>query len=185
MDIAYVSAKGHGATDRLLNNIANRLASEGVRMVGALRAVGQDIEAGHCSGTLRILPDEAQVRISQDLGSGSIACRMDSSAIAEAAGLAETHLVSQSTDLVVINKFGVSEAEGRGFRALIVKAFERGVPVLIGLSDTHRAAFNVFTEGLATGLPSDEEAILVWYQKVAIQRSSVFFADKQEVAQAS
>jgi len=112
MNIAYVSAKGPGATDRLLNNIANHLANEGVRMVGALRAVGQDIEVGHCSSTLRVLPDEARVRISQDLGSGSIACRMDSGAIAEAAGLAEAHLASQKTDLVVINKFGVSEATG-------------------------------------------------------------------------
>ena len=69
---------------------------------------------------------------------------------------------AQGADLVVINKFDLVEAEGRGFRSLIVAALGRGVPVLLGVSDTHRLAFERFAEGMATDLRPDEAAILAW-----------------------
>lgn len=86
-------------------------------------------------------------------------------------GLASTRLKADGADLVILNKFGLSEAEGRGFRALIVEALGIGLPVLIGLSPTHRVAFECFSGGLATSLPPYEGAILEWYQQEASARA--------------
>lgn len=162
MTLASVTSGKCGATDRLLAAVVERLVDDGVRVVGALRPIAQGGGAGHCDSDLRLLPDGPVVRITQDLGAGSTACRMDAGALEEAVGLATARLAAEGADLVVLNKFGLSEAEGRGFRALIAEAFGRGVPVLIGLPDTHRAAFEQFADGMADALPPDETAIFDW-----------------------
>jgi len=162
MRLAGVAGRGRGDTDRVLASVADRLARDGVRLLGALRPVSPDAEAGRCDSDLWLLPDGPRLRITQDLGAGSTACRMDAGAFEDAVGLATSRLHAGGAALVVLNKFGLGEAEGRGFRALIAEALGRGVPVLTGVPETHRAAFDRFAEGMATCLPPDEGAILAW-----------------------
>lgn len=164
MQLACVTSQGRGETDRLLAAVADRLAREGVRLVGALRPVGAG--SGPCDSDLLLLPDGPIQRITQDLGAGSVACRMDAGAFETAVGLALSRLQAGGADLVILNKFGLAEAEGRGFRALIAEALGQGVPVLTGLSETHRAAFDRFAGGMASPLPPEEEAILGWCRSV-------------------
>lgn len=162
MAIATVTASSGDATDRLLSDVVARLQSESVRIVGALRHVAADGLAGHCDSDLWLLPDGPAARITQQLGPGSHACRMDAGAMEEAAGLASSRLSAQGADLVVLNKFGLSEAEGRGFRAMIAEAVMQGVPVLIGVSQTHRAAFERFADGQSVDLRPDAETVFDW-----------------------
>jgi len=162
MQLASVSAEGRGATDRLLAAIVARLGGEGVRIAGVLRAVAPGAGRGHCDSALRILPDGPVVEITQDLGSGSAACRMDAGALEAAVARATQSLNAEGADIVVLNKFGMSEAEGRGFRTFFADALERGIPVLTGVSDVHRAAFERFAGGISIALPADEEAVLAW-----------------------
>ncbi|WP_217358501.1 DUF2478 domain-containing protein [Ruegeria atlantica] len=160
--LASVSATGRGATDQLLSAVVERLQAEGVRLGGALRRQETQSEASNCNSDLWLLPDGPIVRITQNLGAGSTACRMDAGALEEAVGTATARLVAGNVDLIVLNKFGVSEAEGRGFHALIVEALSRNVPVLTGVSDAHRAAFEHFAGGMATALSPDESEVLAW-----------------------
>lgn len=162
MKIACVMASGRGATDRLLSGVVARLAAGGVRVLGALREDGPGGGSDYCDSALRVLPDGPIVSITQDLGSGSTSCRMDAGALEEAVGLAAAQLSGQGGDLVVLNKFGLSEAEGRGFRAMISDALMQDIPVLIGVTQAHRPAFDRFASGQATELPPDEAAILDW-----------------------
>lgn len=162
MLLASVTVNERGATDRLLARVLERLHDDKVRTLGAVGSPTQNGGNEHCECALRLLPDGPVVRISQDLGTGSAACRMDAGALEDAVGITIARLAADGADLVVLNKFGLSEAEGRGFRALIAEALGRGLPVLLGLSDTHRAAFEQFSEGMAITLPPDEQAILDW-----------------------
>ncbi len=164
--LASISAPARGATDRLLAAVVARLQAEGVRVIGALRAPPDNGSATHCASDLWLLPRGPVLRITQNLGTGSASCRMDAGALEEAVGLASVRLEAEGADLVVLSKFGLSEAEGRGFRALIVQALLRGVPVLTGLSATHRAAFEAFAEGMAQPLEPNVAAILDWCQSV-------------------
>lgn len=159
MAIATVTASGGGATDLLFSDIVARLQGQGFRILGAFRPVAEDGVAGHCHSDLWLLPDGPVARITQQLGSGSHACRMDAGAMEDAAGLAGSRLSEQGADLVVLNKFGLSEAEGRGFRAMIADAAVQGVPMLIGVSQTHRAAFERFADGLSVDLRPDAEDV--------------------------
>ncbi|MEQ8903471.1 MAG: DUF2478 domain-containing protein [Roseovarius sp.] len=162
MRLARVTAEGRGAKDRLLATVVERLHAEGLRIAGAVRAVAPGAEAGHCDSALRLLPEGPVVDITQNLGTGSAACRMDSGALELAVAGATERLKTQGADLVVVNKFGISEAEGRGFRTLIAEALGRHLPVLIGVSDVHREAFDRFAGGMAVALPADEDAVLAW-----------------------
>jgi hypothetical protein len=122
-------------------------------------------ETGHCDSDLWLLPDGPVVRITQNLGPESTACRMDAGALEDAVGLVTTQLRAEAADLFILNKFGLSEAEGRGFRALIAEALGRGLPVLTGVSETHRAAFERFSEGMATHLEAEEDVVVEWCRK--------------------
>lgn len=172
MSFACVAAAGRGATDHLLANVAARLMQDGVRIVGALRATEPKDSSGGCDCDLWLLPDGPRARITQDLGAGSTACRMDAGAMEEAAGLVGARLAAGGADLVLLNKFGLSEAEGRGFRHLIAEALGRGVPVLTGVSEAHRAAFDGFADGSATELSPDEDAVLAWFRSVAPRQTN-------------
>jgi len=167
MRLAGVTGQGRGETDRLLAAVADRLTRDGVRLVGALRLTSSTGGSGACDSDLWLLPNGPRWRITQDLGPGATACRMDAGAFEQAVGLAMSRLHSGRVDLVMLNKFGLSEAEGRGFRALIADALGRGVPVLTGISESHRAAFEAFAEGMATQLAPEEDAILDWCRAVA------------------
>ena len=167
MRLAGVTVEGRGGTDRLLDAVADRLTRDGVRLVGALRAASPDAGSGSCDCDLWLLPNGPRWRITQDLGPGATACRMDAGAFEEAVGLAMSRLRAGRADLVILNKFGLSEAEGRGFRALISEALARGVPVLTGLSETHRAAFDRYADGMATILTPTEAAVTDWCNAAA------------------
>jgi hypothetical protein len=173
MTLASVSAPGRGATDRLLAAVVARLQVDGVRVVGALRAHPERGGTAHCDSDLWLLPQGPVVRITQDLSRGSAACRMDAGALEEAAGRASARLEAQGADLVILNKFGLSEAEGRGFRALIAQALSRGVPVLAGVSDTHSAAFDRFAEGMAQSLEPEATVVLDWCRSVVARDVSL------------
>ncbi|MFP7674679.1 DUF2478 domain-containing protein [Marivita sp. S0852] len=181
MKLATLTGTKRGETDRLLQSVVARLKHDKVRLLGAVRAPDPGSSDAHCESTLSLLPDGPRVRITQDLGAGSSACRMDAGALEEAVGVATVRLASDGADLVILNKFGLSEAEGRGFRGLIADALAQDIPVLVGLSDTHRAAFETFADGMATQVAPDDTAILEWC-RVALGRPDLAQGAQQDVS---
>ncbi|MEC7964496.1 MAG: DUF2478 domain-containing protein, partial [Pseudomonadota bacterium] len=129
MKIGYVKISERGEMNRLLAGLAADLAAEGLALAGAVQ---HDIECapeGKCDMDLQILPAGPVVRISQNLGKDSRGCRLDPVALEQAVGLTEAQLSNAAPKLVIINKFGKHEAEGRGFRSTIALALELEVPV--------------------------------------------------------
>jgi hypothetical protein len=80
----------------------------------------------------------------------------------EAALLAEAS-IEPSVALVIINRFGKQEAEGRGFRQAIEAAILLDRPVLVGVSEANRVKWESFTGSEAEYLPCSIDAVLVWY----------------------
>lgn len=148
-----------GATDALLGVVAAQLQAAGVALAGAVQsnAGGDD---PRCDMDLRLLPDGLVIRISQSLGPGSTGCRLDAGALETAVGLVEPRLAA--AELLIVNKFGKHEAEGRGFRALVAEALAQGMPVLIGVNAANLVAFEEFSGGLAQPLAPDVGALVGW-----------------------
>lgn len=161
MRLAYVSADARGATDALLFELAVRLRHEGMRLAGAVQQNIEQKEGARCMMTLRLLPDGPEHCISQELGTGAQGCRLDPGALENVAAEVADRLAS-GADLLVVNKFGQREAEGRGLAPLIGEAMAAGIPVLAGLNPAMVPAFAEFTGGLGEPLPASLPAILDW-----------------------
>ncbi len=172
MKLAYTMAPGRGDTDLVLERLATELAARGLRCCGTVQINSERPDAGPCDMDVRVLPDGAVLRISQDLGPQARGCRLDPAALETAVGLVAASL-SSGADLLIVNKFGKHEAEGRGFRDVIAEALALDIPVLVGLNAINRPAFENFAEGLAIPLPPDPAALMAWVEGVTAKVEEV------------
>lgn len=167
MRIGYVFSEARGATDRLLAEVAGHLQGEGVPLAGAVQHNSACDADSHCDMDLKVLPDGPVVRISQNLGAGSTGCRLDAGAL-ELAVMAVAQRLPGAR-LLIVNKFGKHEAEGRGFRQMLAEVAAEGVPVLIGINNMNRQAFFDFAGDLAE--PVTEAAVLDWARAALVERA--------------
>jgi len=96
---------------------------------------------------------------------------LNPAALETAVGLVAASL-QEGADVMIVNKFGMHEAEGRGFRSLIADALSDGIPVLVGLNALNLPAFMDFSQGLATGLPCESAALTEWVTGVCPRPST-------------
>ncbi len=164
--LAFFTSDTRGFSDRLLADFAQRLLAKRIRLSGAIQVNVERDSARRCDMELRILQGTEVIRISQNLGSGSRGCRLDPDGLERAAGLVERAL-SDDPDLLIINKFGKQEVEGRGFRPLIGQALAGGVPVLTSVNRSNREPFLDFCGEFADEIPATADALLAWYSQIA------------------
>lgn len=162
MKIAVVSAKQRGETDRLISETAAFMLGQGARLSGIVKVLDDGDDATRCQRmSVQVLPDGLVIPITQDLGDGSDACKLDPGAIAQAVGEVQKQSLA-GVQLFILNKFGPEEASGRGFRAAIAAAVEADIPVLVGLGGPSRAAFDAFAHDLSQTLVPEAAAIRRW-----------------------
>lgn len=164
MRLAVVPASRRGATDLLLSEVARELTRAGLRLAGVVQTNTEVPGRHHCDMDVRVLPDGPTICISQNLGPAARGCRLDPDGLERAVAAVTQGL--DGADLLILNKFGKHEAEGRGFVPLIAEALSRDIPVLLGISKLNRAAFDAFAAGAATSLPAERIAILDWAQRL-------------------
>lgn len=165
MNIAHVNAPHRGETNRLLTRIAQVLAQEGRRLCGTVQTDTETTRSHLCDMDVTVLPDGPVVRISQDLGTEAKGCRINASALETCVAMTLAN-IRDGADLVIINKFGKQEADGRGFRDAVAEAMSRDIPVLLGVNDDNRDALETFCEGHITALEPDLDAVLAWARDV-------------------
>lgn len=164
--LAYVMGEGRGVTDLMLVAIAGHLRDRGWALAGVVQVNTDAAGQARCDMDLQILGRAESVRISQRLGAGATGCRLDPDGLETAVALVE-EVLGADTHLLIVNKFGKSEAEGRGFRTLIGEALALGVPVLVGVKPETLSGFLDFADGMAQALPADHAAILDWCGSLA------------------
>jgi hypothetical protein len=160
MNLAHVSIEGRGRTDLFLMTVAAHLAARGMRLAGTVQSNLQRPDRAKCDMDLRVLPDGPIVRISEDRGPAARGCILDSGALEQTVLEVERRLAG--ADLLIINKFGKREAEGKGLVPVIAAALALGIPVLVGVNALNLPLFLAFCGGEATALPADLDAVLAW-----------------------
>lgn len=161
MMLAYVTGGGRGAADLLLWDVAARLRAMGWPLAGAVQANIEVDPARPCDMELHVLDGREVVRISQNLGPLSKGCRLDAAGLEQVVGLVERALLG-APRLLIINKFGKQEIDGRGFRPLIGQAMASGIAVLTSVNVGNLAGFESFAQDMASPLPADMDAVLKW-----------------------
>lgn len=148
--------------DRFVAGLVEVLHSAGWRLSGVLQSRGIADTECHCADMdLTSIASGEVFRISQPLGNGSQGCRLHPGALAQCSEALAAELASVP-DLLVLNRFGHGESEGRGFRDLIVAALDLGIPVLTTVRPKYVAAWADFGGDLACDLPFDADAVLAW-----------------------
>ncbi len=161
--IAALAHPDGTTVDRALQKIASRLKRRGHRLAGALRAHMASPGEGRCDLFLEDLSTSTVYPMSQDLGPGSQACRLDDVALDVIAQRVEDSL-QNGADILILNKFGKLESEGRGLRSPIVEAVDRGIPVLVGLSSGRVDSWNNFCGTTSDIFSPDDPAVNRWLE---------------------
>ncbi|WP_034490574.1 DUF2478 domain-containing protein [Afifella pfennigii] len=162
MRLAYVFAHEPGDTAAAFFVLAERLQARGMRCIGTVEEAPERYRARHpCDMALRVLPDGPTRPISQKLGAGARGCRLDPGAL-EACVSDTAARLSSGADLLILNKFGKLEEQGRGFRDVMAEALSLGIPVLAGVNALSHASFLEFSGGLATELAADPDILVAW-----------------------
>lgn len=160
--IAVIANRDGQDTQAVLRAAADAWRRAGASVVGVLAEDG-DAE-GECSAAfLRDIASGKRFSIQLDAAPAATACHLDTAGIDEACA----GLLPQITDadVVVLSKFGKTEATRLGLWAAFREAVAAGKPLLTTVSAKHREAWTAFA-GEAVWLEPDSGSIERWRQAV-------------------
>ena len=160
--IAAVVYKPTDNIEALLARAARALGERGVRLGGVLQHDIATVIVDPCAMQLENLETGESIPLSQELGRGSISCRVDPDALARGS-MAVRGAIARGVDLVIINKFGAQEVAGSGLRDEMAETVVAGVPLLTAVGERFLAEWKEFTGGEGVLLEPTLDAILAWW----------------------
>lgn len=160
MKLGYVTLQGRGRTDAVIAAVAEQLGQGGLRLAGTVQSNIARPDRRRCDMDLMILPNGPVVRISEDRGDLARGCMLDSGALEQSVVTVQQRL--HDADLLIVNKFGKREAEGKGLVPVIGDAIGLGIPVLVGVNGLNLAAFLGFAGQAAQAVPTDVASAAHW-----------------------
>jgi len=162
MRLGYIQSQERGQTDRLLEDLAITLLNDEVPIAGVVQTNSEcHTNPELCDMDVRVLPNGNVHRISQSLGKNSRGCRLDPNALEQAVAESSAEL-KNGVKLLIVNKFGKHEADGRGFRPLIAEALSQDIPVILGVGSVNVDAFMEFSAGAAEKIPATPDDLRDW-----------------------
>jgi len=161
--LGVVAYSEGGDVEELLARFADSLRGQGVAVGGLLQRSSREANGRPRMDLIDIASGDV-IRISQNLGGKSSACCVDLTGIADASAYLR-RAIDAAPDLLIINKFSGLEAKGGGLRAEFLDALASGLPVLTGLSERNRAAFEDMAQGAGDFLDADDQALQAWWDR--------------------
>ena len=136
--------------DRILKQVVDRCRARGLRLAGVVQHRSREV--GHrCDMLLEDLTTGRQTSIFAGRGRGAKGCQLDQRAMQQVVVQIERGL-EENPKLLVLNKFGKSEAEGAGMRDPIAQAVSMGIPSIVGVPARNLHAWREFAQGLSIEL---------------------------------
>ena len=136
------------AADRLISDLGYKIRDAGIAVAGIVQHNKFIRDRTKCDMEIEELSSGIVLQLSEDRGKEARGCRLDRGVLSEAAALLSTSLENKP-ELVILNKFGKLEAEGRGLRDTLAEVVQLGVPIVIGVPYRNIERWRAFTEGLA------------------------------------
>jgi hypothetical protein len=164
-DLAAVVYGADDDPDRLFIDFADDLSRLGRRVVGVVQ-VGRSCQSESPVLGVVVLPGREVVPLVEDFRTCAAGCRLDTGRLG---GVAKqlASAIADGSDLVIINRFGRTEAEGRGMTDLIIRALDADIPVLIAVPEHRFTAMIKFSDGMNVRLACRREALDRWWQSLA------------------
>jgi hypothetical protein len=163
-DLAALVYHQDGDPDAVLRDFAADLGRRGYRAVGLVQLGHHCVDAPRLSAMLVHTGEE--LPLFQDLGACATGCRLDVGQLLNAAAQV-AHAIDQGADLVIVNRFGRQEREGKGLSYLIERALSADIPVVIAVPSHRFADWIKFADGMSVKLHCDLGSLNAWWDGVA------------------
>jgi hypothetical protein len=166
--------------DEMLRDFAVDLKAWGYRAVGLVQTGHHCVDAPKLSAMLVHTGEELQ--LFQNLGGCSTGCRLDVGQLLDAGAQVAT-AIDQGADLVIVNRFGRQECEGKGLSYLVERALSADIPVVIAVPSHRFADWIRFADGMSVKLRCDRESLDAWWQAVSARNIGSIGRDHQTVCE--
>jgi hypothetical protein len=166
--------------DEILRDFAADLKADGVRAVGLVQTGHHCLDTPKLSAMLVHSGEELQ--LFENLGTCSTGCRLDVGQLLDAGAQVAT-AIDQGADVVIVNRFGRQEREGKGLSYLVDRALSADIPVVIAVPSHRFADWIRFADGMSVKLRCDRESLDVWWQAVSARNVGSIGRDHQTVCE--
>jgi hypothetical protein len=164
-DLAAVVYERHEDPDGILFAFATDLAARGYRAVGLVQRGHHQLDAGLSA---LLLHTGEELQLLQDIDACPAGSRLDTGRLCDA-GKQMEHAIDQGADVMIVNRFGRQELEGRGLCPAIERATAADIPVVIAVPAHRFADWIRFVNGMCVKLRCDRDALDEWWHKTAIR----------------
>jgi hypothetical protein len=178
-DLAALVYQTDDDPDEILRAFATDLNARGYRAVGLVQLGHHCIDAGL---TAMLVHSGEELHLFQDLGSCSEGCRLDVGQLLDA-GQQIAGALDQGADLLIINRFGRQEREGKGLSHLVERALSADIPVVIAVPNHRFADWIKFAEGMSVKLNCDRDSLDAWWRVVSARGAGLIGQDHQSVCE--
>ncbi len=151
--------------DRLLIDFAADLRGRGLRPVGVIQ-IGRHCRSENPGLGVVMLPGGDTVPLTPSANIPTAGCRLDAARLGDVATRVARDL-ADGADILIVNRFGQSEAGGGGLTGLIGRALDCDIPVLIAVPERRFHTLIRFADGMNVRLPCRREALDRWWHSIA------------------
>jgi nucleoside-triphosphatase THEP1 len=157
-DLAALVYETHQDPDAILRDFASDLRARGFRAVGM-------VQTGQCADSslsVVLVHSGEKLLLAQDFDPAASGCRLDVARL-EHAGARVADALEGGADLVIINRFGKRERDGKGLVHLIERARQAGTPAVIAVSSDRLAEWIRFAGDTTVKLACDRHSLDSWW----------------------
>src|SRR5262249_14927167 len=148
--------------DAVLRDFAADLSARGCRAVGM-------VQAGECADSSLsaiLLHSGEKLALAQDFDPAASGCRLDVGRL-QNAGARVADALEAGADLLIVNRFGKRERDGKGLGYLIARAHDADIPVVIAVSSHRFADWIKFAGDTSVKLACNRDALEAWWRNVS------------------
>jgi nucleoside-triphosphatase THEP1 len=164
------------AADRFIADLGYSLRDAGLLVAGLVQLNSLVRDPARCDMEIEELSSGTVLQLSEHRGKEARGCRLDRGVLAEAAALL-TGALARKPEVLVLNKFGKTEAEGGGVRDVLARAVEQGVPLIVGVPFRNLDQWRLFADDLAQECQADLNVVRRW-----LASWNLALLDEREVA---
>jgi nucleoside-triphosphatase THEP1 len=178
-DLAALVYDEHDDPDAVLRDFATELTARGARVVGM-------VQAGQCADSSLsavLVHNGEKILLAQDFDPAASGCRLDLARLHNA-GERVAVALEAGADLLIVNRFGKRERDGKGLLQVMLRALDADTPVVIAVSRNHFADWIKFAGGMCVKLTCDRGALDHWWRNISLRASPEARSDHQTVCEA-
>lgn len=179
-DLAAMVYERDEDPDRVLREFASDLNIRGHRAVGLVQTCHHCVDAPKLSAMLVHTGEERP--LFQNLGVGATGCKLDVGQLLDA-GADIAGAIEQGADLVIVNRFGRQECEGKGLLYLVERALSADIPVVIAVPSHRFADWIKFADGMSVKLRCDRHALEAWWSAASARNAGMTGRDHPTVCE--